>query len=94
MYDEDYQFCEFSIIHPYFDDIKDHIEFTFEDAKISLSPINGSVKGDNNIKLFRLMETAQSVLRGAASMRKRDIQLLNKSARKKAAAVIVRKYAS
>lgn len=92
VYDENYQNCEFSIVHPYFDNIEEHIELTFENANISLSPRNGSVKGDNTLRLFRLTEYEQSAFRGGAYLRSKELQRLKKSARKKAAKVVVRKY--
>lgn len=84
--------CDFSIVHPYFDDIEKHIELTFDGANISLSEINNSAKGQNTIKIFKLMEAAQAAMKGAAYIRGKELAKLNKSAIKKSKKIAVKKY--
>lgn len=89
---KEYQKCEFSIVHPYFDSFENHIELSFDGADISLSKKNNSVKGENTIKIFKLMETAQAAMRGAAYLRQESNKKLNSSSVKKRNTIILNKY--
>lgn len=87
-----YSNCDFSIVHPYFDNIEDHIELAFDGANISLSEKNNSTKGRNSIAIFKLMQAAQAAMRGAAYLREKELQKLNTASIKKRNAVVINKY--
>lgn len=87
-----YANCDFSIVHPYFDNIEDHIELTFDGANISLSEKNNSAKGKSTISIFKLMEAAQAAMRGGAYLREKELQKLSSSSIKKRNAVVIKKY--
>ncbi|MCB9236229.1 MAG: HNH endonuclease [Bacteroidia bacterium] len=59
----------YKIIHPYWDDMFDHIEFSVNDSDLLLSVKDSSEKGDFNIKVFKLMDTGPVILRGGLIMR-------------------------
>jgi uncharacterized protein (TIGR02646 family) len=50
-----YRRSEFSIIHPYFDEPSDHLNFIGHRGGILINPKNGSPKGRETIRLFDLM---------------------------------------
>ncbi|ANL33930.1 HNH endonuclease [Rhizobium phaseoli] len=50
-----YSRCQFSMIHPYLDDPTDHIKFIGHRTSILICPVNGSAKGRETIRLFKLM---------------------------------------
>lgn len=89
---KNYRNCEFSIIHPYFDKIEDHLEMTFDGANVSLSAKNNSSKGNATIKTFKLMEFAQAAVRGGAYLRQLELQKLDSKAIATSHAIVLNKY--
>lgn len=87
-----YKNCEFSIIHPYFDNVEDHLEMTFDGANIAISEKNNSSKGKATIKIFKLMEFAQAAVRGGAYLRQQELQKLSSKAVSVSNAIVVNKY--
>ena len=59
--DDDYTQCEFKIIHPYFDEPSDHLDWVDNRTKILI--IGKSPKGIETIKLFKLDEEQHSIAR-------------------------------
>lgn len=59
--DINYRLCEFSIVHPYFDDPKDHFEWVAKGNEILIS--NKTTKGDRSIEIFHLDDTAHNEAR-------------------------------
>lgn len=55
-----YRRSEFSFVHPYFDDLDDHITYTSEDVKVLIQERNGSTKGKKTIDVFELSSTERS----------------------------------
>jgi len=55
-----YRRSEFSFVHPYFDDPKDHIDYTSEDVKILIKERKGSLKGKKTIDIFELSSAERS----------------------------------
>ncbi|MFP3122601.1 HNH endonuclease [Ectobacillus funiculus] len=53
-YDEEYEKCTFKIVHPYFDDPSDHLDWLQEGEKILILCKNNSPKGQASINLFEL----------------------------------------
>jgi uncharacterized protein (TIGR02646 family) len=49
-----YENCTFSIIHPYFDEPGDHIQFVGGDNELLVQVVNGSQKGLATVNLFAL----------------------------------------
>lgn len=91
-YNSEYNKCAFSIIHPYFDKFDEHIEMSFDGANISMSQKNNSSKGKNTIKIFKLMQSAQAAIRGAAYIREQNNSKLNPSQINKRQSIIINKY--
>jgi len=58
-----YDQCEFCIIHPYFDNPSDHIEFLNKDNSVIIQVKNNSTKGRNTISHFNLNEPRMTFLR-------------------------------
>lgn len=55
-----YRRSEFSFVHPFFDDPKDHITYTSEDVKVLIKECNGSLKGKKTIEVFELYTTERA----------------------------------
>lgn len=87
-----YKDCEFSIVHPYFDNFNDHIGLAFNTANVIISEKNNSQKGRNTIAMFKLNNIQQSALRGAAYMRSKELKKLSPRAQKLSKAITLRKY--
>lgn len=51
-----YRRSKFNIVHPFFDDPADHLDFTLDTKAILICPKNGSAKGARTIELFNLMD--------------------------------------
>lgn len=87
-----YSDCEFSIIHPYFDDFKTHIVLAFDGARISLTPRNNSIKGKNTIAIFKLMEYHQTKIRAGAYLQQQAEKTMKRSLVKRKRTVTLNKY--
>ncbi|MCR5888348.1 hypothetical protein LRS06_11350 [Hymenobacter sp. J193] len=89
-HDYDYSKCEFNIIHPYFDNIDDHIDFLFTNTKVVIKPkIDSitkaqSIKAVNTISMFELAGSVQSLLRGSLYKAKKINSTLSNSAQRRA----------
>ncbi|MED2708447.1 hypothetical protein [Bacillus toyonensis] len=59
--DINYRLCEFSIVHPYFDDPKDHFDWIPKGKKILIS--DRTPKGKKSIEIFKLDDTAHNEAR-------------------------------
>ncbi len=68
--DNDYDNCEFSIVHPYFDDYKEHLQFEYENGekRVIIRIKNDSEKGENTINIFGLDEPIKAKFIAAAKM--------------------------
>jgi uncharacterized protein (TIGR02646 family) len=68
-----YERCEFLLIHPYFDDPDDHIQWIEDDEndQVLIQVRNDSTKGIFSIDMFELDSIGMSELRACASFRRR-----------------------
>ncbi|MCX5576830.1 hypothetical protein [Kaistia terrae] len=71
-----YRRTTFSIVHPFFDDPADHLNFGVADRAILISPKNGSAKGAETIRLFNLMDPERAKERAKDVLLDDDIQHL------------------
>ena len=62
-----YKKCNFLIIHPYFDNPNDHIDWTDNLDKILIQVKNNSAKGRESIKMFGLDSEGMSEMRAGES---------------------------
>lgn len=51
-----YRRTTFNIVHPFFDDPSEHLNFELDEKAILISAKNGSAKGERTIELFNLMD--------------------------------------
>ncbi len=58
-----YRKCEFSIVHPYFDNPDDHFEWDDKNTTILISVKNNSERALNTLKIFKLDTTVMNELR-------------------------------
>lgn len=64
--EKNYKKCTFLIIHPYLDDIFDHIEFVVEEGKVILGiKVKGDKKAEKTLDKFKLDSPARTTLRSA-----------------------------
>lgn len=68
-YSENYHECEFSIIHPYFDERSQHLDVNSDGV---ISVINQSQKGRTTIKIFGLNETYPVMFRALSFTKARQ----------------------
>lgn len=61
IYDFDYYQCDFSIVHPYFDDPNLHYDWAINNDKIII--ISKSTKGSKSIEIFKLDAEQQTIAR-------------------------------
>ncbi len=62
-YDEDYKKCKFKIVHPYFDDFKDHFSYTLPTIdKLVIVPL--SPQAVNSVEIFDLNSIPRVEARG------------------------------
>ena len=66
-----YRKCNFSIVHPYFDNPEDHYDWTDNTIEVLIQVKNNSLKAHNSIKMFDLDSQYMSELRGAITIRKK-----------------------
>ncbi len=66
-----YRKCNFSIVHPYFDNPVDHYEWTDNTIEVLIQVKNNSPKALNSIRMFDLDSQHMSELRGAIAIRKK-----------------------
>lgn len=72
-----YRRTTFTIVHPFFDDPADHLNFGVADRAILINPKNGSAKGAETIKLFNLMEPERAKERAKDVLLDDDIEHLH-----------------
>jgi uncharacterized protein (TIGR02646 family) len=63
-----YARCSFNIVHPYFDDPKDHYTWADMDTTILIQVANNSDKARNSIKMFALGSLEMSELRASTNL--------------------------
>lgn len=61
IYDDEYNKCKFKIVHPYFDDPRDHYDWAIDGDGILIS--FKSDEGEESINLFKLNEEQQTIAR-------------------------------
>lgn len=72
-----YRRTTFKIVHPFLDDPADHLEFVPNDNSILITPVNGSAKGEETIRLFNLMDPERAKERAKDALIDDDIAHLN-----------------
>lgn len=72
-----YRRSGFTIVHPFFDDPADHLNFGVADKAILISPKNGSAKGAETIRLFNLMDPERAKERAKDVLLDDDIEHLH-----------------
>ncbi len=72
-----YRRTEFRIIHPYFDDPGDHLNFIGHRGRILVNAKNGSLKGTATIELFNLMSPERAKQRAKDALLDSDVAHLN-----------------
>lgn len=72
----DYANCTFSIIHPYYDEPGDHIQFVGGQNKILVKVVTGSLKGRETVRLFRLADVEITKQRAKDAMFDSDLEYL------------------
>ncbi|MFT9349563.1 MAG: retron system putative HNH endonuclease [Gluconobacter japonicus] len=85
----DYQNCTFTIVHPYFDDPKNHLAYTGHRLSILISSVNGSTKGDTTIKMFDLASPNRTKQRMKDAILDKDLDYLHGKWRHLAEAVVL-----
>jgi uncharacterized protein (TIGR02646 family) len=71
-----YQNCTFSIIHPYFDEPGEHIQFIGGENKILVQVISNSSKGKTTVDLFHLASSELTKQRAKDAMFDTDLDHL------------------
>ena len=84
-----YSKCQFSIIHPYFDDPKEHITYTGHRLSILIYPVKGSAKGKETIRMFDLASLHRTKQRSKDVIWDRDLDHLHGKWRLLAEAVLL-----
>lgn len=72
-----YRRTTFTIVHPFFDDPADHLDFGVADKAILISPKNGSAKGAETIRLFKLMDPERAKERAKDLLLDDDVEHLH-----------------
>lgn len=71
-----YDKCGFVIIHPYFDEPSEHIEYVGGIDEILIQVVNGSLKGHATIAMFRLDSTDMTSQRAKDALFDKDLEHL------------------
>ncbi|WCQ99129.1 hypothetical protein [Paracoccus aestuarii] len=67
----------FTIVHPFVDDPTDHLNFGVAEKAILVNPKNGSAKGAETIRLFKLMDPERAKERAKDVLLDEDIEHLH-----------------
>ena len=71
-----YRRSKFNIVHPFFDDPAEHLDFGLDEKAILVSVKNGSAKGQRTIELFNLMDPERAKQRAKDLMFDDDVDHL------------------
>lgn len=72
-----YRRTTFTIVHPFFDNPADHLDFGVADKAILIRAKNGSEKGDKTVRLFKLMDPERAKERAKDVLFDDDIEHLH-----------------
>ena len=89
VYSTHYGKCQFTIIHPYFDDPKQHVAYTGHRLSILIQSVNGSAKGRETIRMFDLASPDRTKQRSKDAVWDRDLDHLHGKWLHLAAAVVL-----
>lgn len=71
-----YDACTFSIIHPYFDEPADHIQFVGGVDQILIQIVAGSPKGQSTVNMFKLDSPELSKQRAKEALLESDLEYM------------------